>query len=144
GGEYESRNETFSEMTFALVISLILIFLVMLFQFRDLKEVAIVLSAIPLCLPGALLGLLVMGYPFGFTAFVGLASLSGITVRNSIILVDYANHLLSEGYSVREAAKLAGERRIRPIFLTTMAASVGVTPMIISGSEMWDPLATVD
>src|SRR5699024_8495630 len=107
------------------------------------KEVVIVLTAIPLCLPGALFGLLVMGYPFGFTAFVGLASLSGITVRNSIILVDYANQLLPKGYSPREAAKLAGERRIRPIFLTTMAASVGVTPMIISGSEMWAPLATV-
>lgn len=142
GGEYESRENTFSEMKMALVISLILIFLVMLFQFRNLKEVFIVLTAIPLCLPGALLGLLVLGYPFGFTAFVGLASLSGVTVRNSIILVDYANHMLKEGHSVREAAKLAGERRIRPIFLTTMAASVGVTPMIISGSEMWAPLAT--
>ncbi|BDD01576.1 efflux RND transporter permease subunit [Persicobacter psychrovividus] len=143
GGEFEDQNETFSEMYVAVALSVVLIFMIILLQFRDLKEVFLVLVAIPFCVPGAMIGLSILGYPFGFTAFVGLASLAGVTVRNSIILVDYANFLRAEGHDVREAAILAGERRIRPIFLTTLAAAVGVVPMIISGSEMWAPLATV-
>ncbi|GJM63991.1 efflux RND transporter permease subunit [Persicobacter diffluens] len=142
GGEFEDQIETFSEMYLAVSLSVVLIFLIILFQFKKLKEVFLVLVAIPFCIPGALIGLALLGYPFGFTAFVGLASLAGVTVRNSIILVDYANLLVEEGHSVKEAAILAGERRIRPIFLTTMAAAVGVVPMILSGSEMWAPLAT--
>jgi hypothetical protein len=65
-----------------------------------------------------------------------------VVVRNSIILVDYIRERMKEGIPVQEAAIEAGERRLRPIFLTTMAAAVGVTPMILSGSSMWSPLAS--
>jgi len=68
---------------------------------------------------------------------------SGIVVRNSIILVDYINERRREGRSLEQAALEAGERRLRPIFLTTMAAAVGVTPMILSGSSLWSPLGSV-
>ena len=64
-------------------------------------------------------------------------------VRNAIILIDYIKEKLHEGVPLVEAATLAGERRLRPIFLTTMAAAVGVTPMILSGSKLWSPLASV-
>ena len=74
---------------------------------------------------------------------MGCIALSGIVVRNSIILVDYINEKRREGSSLEDAALEAGERRLRPIFLTTMAAAVGVTPMIISGSSLWSPLASV-
>jgi multidrug efflux pump subunit AcrB len=74
---------------------------------------------------------------------VGVASLSGVVVRNSIILVDYINERLKNGVELQQAALEAGERRLRPIFLTTMAAAVGVTPMILSGSSLWSPLASV-
>lgn len=143
GGEDENRRETFSQMVGALGISLVLIFLILLFQFRNLKESLIVMASIPLSLFGALLGLVVTGNPFGFTAFMGLISLSGIVVRNAIILVDYANELIRKGMSIRTAAVEAGKRRLRPIFLTTMAAAIGVVPMILSGSPMWSPLASV-
>ncbi len=144
GGEDENQRETFAEMNRVMVISLFIIFIIILIQFKRLNHVFIVLSAIPLCLFGASFGLLISGYPFGFTAFVGLASLIGISVRNSIILVDYANELvLKEKMSISQAAVHSAERRIRPIFLTTMAAAIGVTPMILSGSPMWAPLATV-
>jgi outer membrane protein TolC len=89
------------------------------------------------------LGLVLAHYPFGFTAFTGLISLCGIVVRNAIILVDYTKEKLREGRSLEQAATEAGERRLRPIFLTTMAAAVGVTPMILSGSSLWGPLASV-
>lgn len=143
GGEDENRRATFSQMTVALGISLVLIFLILLFQFRNLKESLVVMASIPLSIFGALLGLLLTGNPFGFTAFMGLISLSGIVVRNAIILVDYANELIAKGMDIRTAAIEAGKRRLRPIFLTTMAAAIGVVPMILSGSPMWSPLASV-
>lgn len=143
GGEYQNRKETFSEMSLALGISLLLIFLVLLFQFRNLKETSIVMLTIPLSAFGALLGLLITRNSFGFTAFVGLISLSGLVVRNAIILLDHANELLRSGVSIPTAALEAGKRRLRPIFLTASAAAIGVVPMILSGSPMWSPLASV-
>ncbi len=143
GGEYENRQETFTEMRLALGISLLLIFLVLLFQFRNLKESSIVMLTIPLSIFGALLGLLVTRNSFGFTAFVGLMSLAGLVVRNAIILIDHANELVRKGISIHTAALEAGKRRLRPIFLTASAAAIGVLPMILSGSPMWSPLASV-
>ncbi len=127
----------------ALLISLVAIFLVLLIQFRTLSDPLIVMASIPLTLFGAVLGLVLTHYPFGFTAFTGLIALCGIVVRNSIILVDYIREKMREGRSLEQAATEAGERRLRPIFLTTMAAAVGVTPMILSGSSLWGPLASV-
>ena len=143
GGEEENQNETFSEMMHALFISLILIFLILLFQFRTFADAMVVLAAIPLALPGAAVGLFLTHNSFGFTAFIGLISLGGLVVRNSIILVDYIHARMRQGIALEEAALEAGERRLRPIFLTTMAAAIGVTPMIISRSSLWSPLASV-
>jgi outer membrane protein TolC len=142
GGELENQNDTFPEMVNALVISSVAIYLILLFQFRSVVEPLVVMAAIPLGLLGAALGLAITGNPFGFTAFLGIVSLGGVVVRNSIILVDYTRERMKEGLPVEEAAIEAGERRLRPIFLTTMAAAVGVTPMILSGSSMWSPLGS--
>lgn len=143
GGEFANKQETFSQMITVLVISLVLIFFILLFQFRNLKEAAIVMLTIPLSLFGALFGLYITGNNFGFTAFVGLVSLSGIVVRNAIILVDHTNELMHHGMDIRTAAIESGKRRLRPIFLTASAAAIGVLPMILSGSPMWSPLASV-
>ena len=143
GGEVTNRDETLPMMTEALGISLVAIFLVLLMQFRNLSEPLLVMCSIPLAMFGAMLGLVLTRNPFGFTAFTGMIALSGIVVRNAIILVDYTNEKLREGHTVEDAAVEAGERRLRPILLTTMAAAVGVTPMIISGSSLWSPLASV-
>ncbi len=144
GGEVENQKTTFAQMMMALGISMVLIFLILLFQFRNLKETLLVMASIPLSLFGAILGLVVTHNPFGFTAFLGLISLSGIVVRNSIILVDFANELIvKQKMDIPTAAMEAGKRRLRPIFLTTMAAAIGVLPMILSGSPMWSPLASV-
>jgi len=143
GGELENQQETFSEMQFALGISLVLIFLILLLQFRTLIDPLIVMMAFPLALPGAAFGLLLTHNHFGFTAFIGIVSLGGLVVRNSIILIDYIHARMKEGIPLQQATLEAGERRLRPIFLTTMAAAVGVTPMIISGSSLWAPLASV-
>jgi multidrug efflux pump subunit AcrB/outer membrane protein TolC len=143
GGEKFNRDETFPQMAAALGISLLAIFLVLLIQFKNLSGPLVVMSSIPLAVPGAALGLVITQNPFGFTAFVGMTSLCGIVVRNAIILVDYIDEKVAGGETLEQAAMDAGARRLRPIFLTTMAAAVGVTPMILSGSSLWSPLASV-
>ncbi len=78
------------------------------------------------------------------TGFMGIISLIGIVVRNGIILVDYADELIREhGYAHKAAAMAAAKRRMRPIFLTSAAAAVGVVPMILGKSPMWAPLGSV-
>jgi outer membrane protein TolC len=143
GGEYQNQQETFGEMRNALVISLVLIFLILLFQFRTLVDPLIVMAAFPLALPSAALGLLITRNTFGFTAFIGIISVGGLVVRNSIILIDYIHQRMQNGVGLEQAALEAGERRLRPIFLTSAAAAVGVIPMIFSGSSLWSPMASV-
>ncbi|MDR7132453.1 multidrug efflux pump subunit AcrB [Algoriphagus sp. 4150] len=144
GGEDANQKETFSEMMLVLGISLLLIFFTLLFQLNNLKETGIVMLTIPLSLFGALVGLWVTGNNFGFTAFVGLISLTGVVVRNAIILIDHIHELVKHnGMDLRTATIESGKRRLRPIFLTAMASAIGVMPMILSGSPMWSPLASV-
>ena len=143
GGEYENKQEISGEMQHALMLSMVLIFLILLFQFRTLVDPLIVMVAFPLALPGAALGLLITHNTFGFTAFIGIVSVGGLVVRNSIILIDYIHERMKDGVELEQAALEAGERRLRPIFLTSAAAAVGVIPMILSGSSLWSPLASV-
>lgn len=81
---------------------------------------------------------------FSFTAFVGLIALVGIVIRNALIIVDYSDGLVKEeGVSYHQAALESAKRRLRPIFLTTMAAAIGVVPMIVMKDPLWAPLASV-
>lgn len=144
GGELELQNENMGPMGLSLFMSIILIFLILIWHFQHIKHALLSITTMPLSILGASFGLLVTGYPFGFTSFLGLLALCGIVVRNGIILIDHAEELrLHEGKTVREAATLSAERRMRPIFLTSSAAAVGVIPMIISRSSLWGPLGTV-
>ena len=144
GGEEESAGETQPAMGKSLMISVVLIFLTLLFQFKNIGKVLIVLSTFPLSLLGAMLGLIITGNPMGFTAFMGIISLMGIVVRNGIILVDYADELILEhNYTVKAAALASAKRRMRPIFLTSSAAAIGVVPMILGKSPLWAPLGSV-
>lgn len=144
GGDYEGQLETFVPMAFALGLSIILIFFIILFQFKKVKLSLIIMSTMLLALPGTAIGLKLMGYPFSTTAFIGIISLCGMVVRNGIILIDYARELKGKNnMPTREAAIAAGKRRMRPIFLTSAAASAGVIPMIMSRSSLWGPVGTV-
>ncbi len=144
GGDEESSQENAPGMGAALGVSLILIFLTLLFQFKTFGKTLIILATFPLSLLGAFAGLYITGNPMGMTAFMGIISLIGIVVRNGIILVDYADELVRDhGFTVKAAALAAAKRRMRPIFLTSAAAAVGVIPMIVSKSPMWAPLGSV-
>ncbi len=143
GGEKEGSAEVQGAVNVALVTSLVGVFLILLFQFRVVRHPLVVMTSIPLAVVGAALGLVITGNPFTYTANLGLNALTGVVVRNAIILVDYANELRRNGMDIETAALLAGRRRLRPIFLTTMAAALGVTPMILSRSPLWSPMASV-
>ncbi|HNW44412.1 MAG TPA: efflux RND transporter permease subunit [Elusimicrobiales bacterium] len=143
GGEREKRLEDFIPITYALLVSMLLIFIILLFQFRTVRLALLIMATMPLSIIGGALGLLLMGYPFGLTAFLGVIGLFGMVVRNGIILISYAHELEAKGMSVHAAATAAGKRRLRPILLTASAAAVGVVPLILSGSLLWGPLGTV-
>ncbi len=144
GGDYEGQIETFVPMAIALGLSIIVIFFIILFQFKKVRLSLIIMSTMLLTLPGTAIGLKLMGYPFSTTAFIGIISLCGMVVRNGIILIDYARELKGKNnMPTHEAAIAAGKRRMRPIFLTSAAASAGVIPMILSRSSLWGPVGTV-
>lgn len=144
GGEEESEVENYIPLAKALFAGVLLIFFILLFQFKKTKLVFLVMMTMPLSFLGAALGLIITGYPFGLTSFLGIMSLMGIVVRNGIILIDYAEELRTKhGMKLATAAIAAGKRRMRPIFLTSFAAAVGVVPMIVSGSTLWGPLGAV-
>ena len=144
GGMLARDMETQPQVFSGVAIAVLVIFFILLFHFRRISLALVNLSSMSLCVMGAVLGLLITGYEMSLTGVLGVVSLMGILVRNGIIMLDYAEELrLSQGFSVREAAFSAGERRMRPIFLTSAAASVGVLPMMLEGNTLWSPMAAV-
>lgn len=140
-GELEQREESFGGMAKAVIIALVGIFAVLVLQFRSYSQPLIVFSAIPLAIIGSILALLITGYSFSFTAFIGITSLVGIVINNSIILVDYSNKLMrEEGKDLLTALKEAGETRFMPIILTTATTVGGLLPLTLRGGTLWAPM----
>ena len=139
-GELESRDEAFGGMKIAMIIALISIFAVLVLQFKSFSQPLIIFTAIPLALIGSIWALFITGNTFSFTALVGLLSLIGIVINNSIILVDYINKLRDSGKSIIEAIKTAGETRFTPIILTTLTTIGGLLPLTLRGGTMWAPM----
>lgn len=144
GGVKESDGETMPKLIKALSISIVIIFFILVFHFKKISLATLVLASTSLSIFGAAIGLKVMNVDFSITAVLGIVSLIGIIVRNGIIMYDYTEELrYKHGKTVSEASLEAGKRRMRPIFLTSAAASMGVIPMIISKSPLWCPMGTV-
>lgn len=144
GGMTEKDAETLPQVASGVSISVLVIFFILLFHFKRISLALVNLSSMFLCIFGAAIGLIATGYDMSLTAILGVVSLMGILVRNGIIMLDYAEELRRDkGMSVRDAAFHAGERRMRPIFLTSAAASVGVLPMMLENSTLWSPMAAV-
>ncbi|TSA25661.1 MAG: efflux RND transporter permease subunit [Bacteroidetes bacterium] len=139
-GELESRGESFGGMQIAIIIAMISIFAVLVLQFRSFIQPLVIYAAVPFAVVGMVWALLITGYTFSFSAFIGLISLVGIVVNNSIILVDYSNKLLAQGLSLREAVIRSGETRFTPIILTSLTTIGGLLPLTLTGSSMWAPL----
>jgi multidrug efflux pump subunit AcrB len=143
GGELEAQEDSFASLLPALVGAVLGILAVLVLQFGSLWQPLIIVVAIPLSVVGAVPALLVTGYTFSFTAFIGFTSLVGIVVNNSTILVDYANQLRAEGRTVGAAVRAASEVRFAPIVLTTLTTIGGLLPLTLTGSSLWSPLGWV-
>lgn len=140
GGEQESRETSFGGMGQAVLIAIIAIFAVLVLQFKSFKQPLIVFSALPLAMIGSILALLLTGYTFSFTAFIGLTSLVGIVVNDSILLVDCTNQLRQEGKELLAALKEAGETRFLPVILTSITTIGGILPLTLQGGTLWAPM----
>jgi len=140
GGEQENRKEAFGGMAKTVLLAVFGIFAVLVLQFRSFVQPLIVFAAIPFALIGAFIALFISGYTFSFTAFIGLTSLVGIVVNNSIILVDYANQMRRDGMEKMDAIMAAARTRFVPIVLTTLTTVGGLLPLTLSGSSMWSPM----
>ncbi|MBL7825352.1 MAG: efflux RND transporter permease subunit [Saprospiraceae bacterium] len=142
-GEAESAERSFKGMEVIVLIAVFGLLSVLILEFRSIRSTMIVLSVIPLGIIGAVLMLLMTGYPFSFTVAVGLIALMGIEVKNSILLVDFTNQLRLQGKSTMEAVQEAGEIRFVPILLTSLTAIGGLLPIAVEENPLYSPLAYV-
>jgi HAE1 family hydrophobic/amphiphilic exporter-1 len=147
GGEYEEQQENFRELTFAAILALILVYMVMASQFESLRDPFIILFSIPLAAVGVVGVLIITQTTFNMQGFLGVIVLVGIVVNNAILLIDCTQQLRhDQGMSVREAVIEAGSTRLRPILMTTTTTVLGLVPMSLGigeGAELQAPLARV-
>ena len=144
GGEYEQSNEANPQILSGLLISTVIIFFLMLGHFRKISTALLLLVSLTLVLFGTAMGVLIPGSEFSLTCYLGVISLMGILVRNAIIMYDYAEELReTEHLTAHQAIQTSAKRRMRPIFLTSAAASMGVVPMMLGGSGLWAPMGNV-
>jgi len=144
GGETEYNRENLGPIINAIIAAFAVIFFFFLFTYGKFKLTFISLFTLMLFMFGAFFGLWISDLTVGITSALGVIGLFGLTVRNVILMFQHAEQKFgAEGWSAKDAAFDAGKRRMIPIFLTTAAASVGVIPMIISGSSFWAPVGVV-
>ena len=144
GGQYETQQESFRSLMVVSAIAVLLVFGLLVAQFRRFTAAIVIMSAAPLSLVGAF-GLLVLtGTPLNVSSFMGLILLVGLIVKNGIILIDYADKLTAGGIERREALARAGAVRLRPILMTTLCTLFGLLPLALglgAGAELQKPLA---
>jgi HAE1 family hydrophobic/amphiphilic exporter-1 len=143
-GEELLRRESFKNLKFALLLAIILVYMVMAAQFESLIHPFIVLLTIPLAGVGAIFLMLILGVPFSIMSIIGLIMLAGISVSNSIVLVDMINQSRRAGMALDEAIIFAGRNRIRPILMTSLTTILALLPFILgvgAGASLRAPMA---
>lgn len=143
-GEEEKRAESFNGLSFALLLSIILVYMVMASQFESLRHPFTILLTIPLAGVGCIYAFLLTGASLNMMAFIGIIMLAGIAVNNSILLVDAANKLKANGLNLTEAVKAAAQQRIRPIMMTSLTTILALLPMCFGfgeGASLRSPMA---
>jgi hydrophobic/amphiphilic exporter-1 (mainly G- bacteria), HAE1 family len=134
-GEEEKRQESISNLSFALLLSIVLVYMVMASQFESLIHPFTILLTIPLALVGSIITFFLLGKTFNIMALIGVIMLAGIAVNNSIILVDRINQLRKEGLNRRDAILQAGQQRIRPIIMTSLTTVLALLPLTFGFGE---------
>jgi len=131
GGEQEMMDQTFKELFIALIVSVLLIYVVLVWQFNSPIQPFVIMTSIPFAIVGIVLGLVLTAQPFGLLPFMALVALSGIVVNDSIILITYIKQLRKGGMEKREAIVRACITRLRPIIMTSVTTSLGILPLTL-------------
>jgi multidrug efflux pump subunit AcrB len=140
GGEYDEQVKGFRQLSGVMAVSVALIYMALVLQFRSAVKPLLVFAAIPYGMAGAFAALAVMGQPFGFMAFLGVASLVGVIVSHVIVLFDFIEEAHHRGEPLREALLDAGIVRLRPVMITVGATVLGLVPLAMHGGPLWEPL----
>ena len=143
-GESEEMVKSFNSLKFALILSIVLVYMIMAAQFESLTQPLIILFTVPLSLIGVLIALYATNTSVSVVALLGVIMLGGIVVNNGIVMIDYTNILMGEGKNVMEAVIEASRARLRPIIMTALTTVLGLLPMAIAvgrGSELRAPMA---
>jgi CzcA family heavy metal efflux pump len=144
GGTYEEQQQSFHDLLLVLILAILLVFLVLLFEFRTLAAPVAILASALLSTSGVFLALLITRTTFNIASFMGLIMVIGIVAKNGILLLDADQKFRGLGHSPRDAMIQAGRRRLRPILMTALAAAAGMLPLALAlgaGSQMLQPLA---
>ena len=139
-GEHKEQVNGFAELTVVLVVSVLLIYLALVVQFKNAIKPLLVFAAIPYGMTGAIASLWLMGAPFGFMAFLGVVSLVGVIVSHIIVLFDFIEERREHGAPLEEALLDAGIQRLRPVMITVAATVLALYPLASHGGPLWEPL----
>ncbi len=146
GGTYEEQQKSFADLLSVLMLALVLLFVVLLFEFRNFSAPFAILASALLSTFGAIVALLITRTTFNVASFMGMIMVIGIVAKNGILLLDAEHRYRALGFSAEDAMIQAGRRRLRPIVMTALAAIAGMLPLafaIGAGSQMLQPLAIV-
>ena len=144
GGTYAEQQQSFKDLMFVLLLAVVLVFLVLLFEFRNLSAPIAILASALLSTSGVVFALLITRTTFNISSFMGLIMVIGIVAKNGILLLDAAQKFRGWGFTPEEAMIQAGRRRLRPIAMTALATVAGMLPLAFAlgaGSQMLQPLA---
>ena len=147
GGQFENLEKASNRLLIAVPVSLLLIFVLLYFTFRSIKQALLIFTSIPMSAIGGIIALILRGMPFSISAGIGFIALFGVAVLNGIVLIGTFNQLKKEGITnTIQQVKQGTIMRLRPVLMTATVASLGFLPMAIStsaGAEVQKPLATV-
>lgn len=144
GGEFETTSKSYRSLTFAFLIALMGIYMVLASQFNDYVQPGIIISAVPFALIGVVMGLFLTRTTFTIGSFLAIVGLAGVSVNNSLLLIDFINSRIKRGLGLQDAIIEACAARMRPVVITTITTLLGLLPMAIgipSKSISWAPMA---
>jgi hydrophobic/amphiphilic exporter-1 (mainly G- bacteria), HAE1 family len=143
GGAIKDQRESFGDMGLLLAMGITLVYLVMVAQFESWTTPFVIMFSVPFAATGAFLALLLTGTTLSVTSFLGLIILIGVVVNNAIVLIDYVALIQSKGIPLIKSVLYAGQRRLRPVLITTMTTAGGMLPLALTkgeGEQLWGPM----
>jgi cobalt-zinc-cadmium resistance protein CzcA len=146
GGQFENQQRAMQRLAIVVPVALFLIFLLLFTAFNALRHAFLILANIPFALIGGIVSLFFSGLYLSVPASVGFIALFGVAILNGVVLVSTFNQLRQEGMTLEDAVRVGSERRLRPVLMTALVASLGLVPLLLAtgpGSEVQKPLAVV-